>query len=89
VRGFAEAALHGTCAVAKSVTATYRALQSLGSLRILALVGLTVGLAAGAASFVAPHAVAAAVSGVSGAVAAAAVQLGVWTRRAFRALMTA
>ncbi len=53
------------------------------------MVGLTVGLAAGAASFVAPHAVAATVSGVNGAVAAAAVQLGVWTRRAFRALMTA
>jgi hypothetical protein len=66
-----------------------RGLQGVGSLKNLALVGLGVGVAAGGASFLAPHAVAVAVSGISGAVAAAAVQIGVWTRRAFRALAVA
>jgi hypothetical protein len=66
-----------------------RALQGLGSLKTLALVGLGVGVAVGVASFLTPHAVAVAVSGVCGAVAAAAVQIGVWTRRAFRAIAMA
>ena len=40
------------------------------------------------ASFFAPHAVAAALSGISGAVTAAAVQIGVWTRRTARCAVT-
>jgi hypothetical protein len=66
-----------------------RALQRVGSLKKLALVGVGVGVAMGVASFLAPHTVAVAVSGICGAVAAAAVQIGVWTRRAFRALSMA
>jgi hypothetical protein len=81
VRGVRQAA----AAAAEGV----RALQGLGSLKTLALVGLGVGVTVGVASFLAPHAVAATVSGVSSAVAAAAVQVGAWTRRAFRAFTLA
>lgn len=49
-------------------------------------VGVGVGVAVGGASFLAPHAVAATVSGITGAVAATAIQLGGWTRRAVRAM---
>jgi hypothetical protein len=73
---------------AASVTGV-RTLGALGSLKKLALVGLGVGVAVGVACFLAPHAVAAAVSGISGVVAASAIQVGVWTRRAFRALTLA
>lgn len=66
-----------------------RGLQRLGSLNKLVLVGLGVGVAVGVASFLAPHALAVAVSGISGAVAAGAVQVGVWTRRAMRKLSLA
>jgi hypothetical protein len=63
-----------------------RALQGLGRWKDLALVGLGVGVAVGLASFLAPHAVAAAVSGLSGAVAATALHVRIWTRRTARAL---
>jgi hypothetical protein len=63
-----------------------RALQGLGRWKNLALVGLGVGVAVGLATFLAPHAVAAAVSGLSGAVAATAIHFRVWTRRTARAL---
>jgi hypothetical protein len=64
-------------------------IQELGSLRTLALVGLGVGTTMGLLSSLAPHAVSAAVAAVNGAVAAVAVQLGVWTRRAWRAFRMA
>jgi len=70
--------------IAAAATEGVRALQSLGSLKQLALIGIGAGVALGVASFLAPHIVAAAVSGVSGALAASAVQVGVWTRRALR-----
>ncbi len=72
--------------VAEVTAEGVQAVRGLGSLKNLALVGVGVGLAVGVASFLAPHAVAAAVSGISGAIAATAIQLGVWTRRTFRAL---
>jgi hypothetical protein len=63
-----------------------RALQGWGRWKNLALVGLGAGVAVGLASLLAPHAVAAAVSGLSGAVAATAIHFRVWTRRTARAL---
>jgi hypothetical protein len=85
VDGAARRVQRVTDAVAEGV----RTIQGLGSLRKLALVGVGVGVAVGIASFLAPHAVAAAVSGISGAVAAAVVQVGAWTRRTFRTLSMA
>ncbi len=78
--------VHG---VAAALAKGFRAVQVLGSMKNLALVGLGVGVVVGVASFLAPHAMAAAVSGIGGALAAAAVQVGIWTRRAFRALTPA
>ena len=75
--------------VADTVVGGVRALQGLGSLKQLAVVGIGVGIVLGLASFLAPHAVAAAVSGVSGAVAATAVQIGAWTRRTLHTLSLA
>jgi hypothetical protein len=75
--------------VTQAATNSLHALQALGSLKKLVLVGVGVGMAVGAASFLAPHAVSAAVSGLGGAVAATAIQIGVWTRRVFRAFTTA
>jgi hypothetical protein len=82
-------AANGVQTVTKATTNSLRGVQALGSLKKLILVGVGVGIAVGAASFLAPHAVSAAVSGIIGAVAATAVQVGVWTRRAFRAFATA
>lgn len=65
------------------------ALGSLGSLKKLALVGLGAGAAVGLASLLAPHAVAAVLAALSSAVAAGAVQVGIWTRRTVRALTLA
>ena len=76
----------GAKAVAANAAAAVQAVSRLGSPRRLAAIGLTAGLVVGVGSFLAPHAVAAAISALGVAVAAAAVQLGVWTRRAFRAL---
>jgi hypothetical protein len=76
-------------AVAEMAAQGIRAVESLGSLRKLALVGLGVGVAVGVASILAPHAVAAVVSGISSAAAATAIQVSAWTRRAFRAFSLA
>jgi hypothetical protein len=73
-------------AAATVAAAGVRAVASLGSLKKLALVGLGVGAAVGVASFLAPHAAAAVVSGIGSAVVASAVQVSVWTRRTVRAL---
>jgi hypothetical protein len=75
--------------VANAAAERVPVIRRLGNLRKLARVGLGVGVVLGVASFLAPHAVAAAVSGISGGVAAAAVQIGSWTRRAFRTLSMA
>lgn len=63
-----------------------RTLARLGSLKTLALVGLSAGVGMAVASCLAPHAVAVAVSGLSSAVAAASCTVGLWARRACRAL---
>ena len=89
VRAVVDGAVQGVQAVVEGAAEGVRSLRSLGSMKSLILVGLGAGLVLGGASFVAPHAVAAAVSGVSGAVAAAAVQVGLWTRRALRAFAVA
>lgn len=60
--------------------------RTLGSLKNLALVGVGVGVTVGVIGLVAPHAVAAGLSGLCGGMAAVAVQLGVWTRRALATL---
>jgi hypothetical protein len=60
--------------------------RTLGSLKNLALVGVGVGVTVGVVGLVAPHAVAAGLSGLCGGMAAVAVQLGVWTRRALATL---
>jgi hypothetical protein len=78
----------GQCAAAIAANGV-RAVRGFGRVKALALVGLGVGLAVGAASFLARHAVASAVAAISGVVATAAVQVGVWTRRACRAFTTA
>ena len=82
-------AANGVQTVTKGARNSLRGVQALGNLKSLILVGVGVGIAVGAASFLAPHAVSAAVSGSIGAVAATAVQVGVWTRRAFRAFTMA
>jgi hypothetical protein len=84
-----DGAGRGVQAATGAAAERVRAVQNLGSLRKLVLVGLGVGVAVGVASFLAPHAVAAAVCGIGGAVAAAGIQVGVWTRRAYRALTLA
>jgi hypothetical protein len=84
-----EGAVRSVQMVVAPTAEAVRALQGLGSLKKLALVGVAAGIAMAAASFLAPHALAVAVSGLSGAVAATAVQVGVWTRRAFRAFTMA
>ena len=82
-------AANGVQTVTKGARNSLRGVQALGNLKSLILVGVGVGIAVGAASFVAPHAVSAAFSGIIGVVAATAVQVGVWTRRAFRAFTRA
>jgi hypothetical protein len=87
---------HGVASAAQTVqglacvaTEGIRSVRGLGSVKKLVLVASVAGSVLAVASLLAPHAVAAAVSGLSGAVAATAVQLGVWTRRACRAFTSA
>jgi hypothetical protein len=84
-----DGAVRSVQLVVEAAAESVRALQALGSMKKLALVGVAAGIAMAATSFLAPHAVSVAVSGLSGAVAAAAVQVGVWTRRAYRAFTIA
>jgi hypothetical protein len=76
----------GAKALAANVAEAVRAVGQFGSLKRLAVVGIGGGIAFAAAAVLAPHAVTAALSAVSGAVAAAAVTVGFWTRRAVRSL---
>jgi hypothetical protein len=71
-------------AVVNMAVAAARAVGRFGGLKKLALVGLGVGSAVAAVGAVTPGAVAAGLRGIGGA-AAAAVQVGAWTRRAARA----
>lgn len=73
-------------ATTATVAATARALSAVMPLRRIALVGAGVGLAVGLASYACPHGLSAAVSGVGGACAAVAAQVGAWFRRSTRLL---
>jgi hypothetical protein len=77
--------VHG---IARVAAEGVQSVRGLGSVKKLLLVAGVAGSTLAVASLLAPHAVAAAVCGLSGAVAATAVQLGVWTRRAYRAFTT-
>jgi hypothetical protein len=61
-------------------------LRWIGDLRRLVMVATATGLAVAIVSFLAPHVVSAALSGIAGGVAAVAVQASRWTRRAIDAL---
>jgi hypothetical protein len=61
-------------------------LRWIGDLRRLVMVAIATGLAVAIVSFLAPHVVSAALSGIAGGVAAMAVQASRWTRRAIDAL---
>jgi hypothetical protein len=87
--GFVTRAVGCVQSVVESAAKGLRAVQRLGMLKKLTLVGVGAGVGVGVASFVAPHAVSAAVAGIAGVVAAAVIQVGVWTRCAFRALTLA
>jgi hypothetical protein len=78
--------VRGAKTLAANAADAVRALGQLGSWGRLAVIGLATGTVFAAAAAVAPHAVAATLSAVSGAVAAAAVQVGLWTRRTVRSL---
>lgn len=80
---------HCVQSVTDAATNRIRSLQALGSLKKLILLGIAVGIVVGTASLVAPPIASAAVSGISGALAAAALQVSVWMRRAFRTFTTA
>ena len=71
---------------AAAATAAVRTLRGHGRLKRLVLLGLGVGGTLAIVSYVTPPALAAGLAGLSGAVAAGSVQVGVWTRRTFRAL---
>ncbi len=73
-------------ALAETVTETARSIRDLGTLKTMAL---AVGLTVAAVSFRAPHAASAALSGISSAVAAVAVRVGVWMGQTRRALSIA
>jgi hypothetical protein len=85
--GAADAVRRGARAVLGAAADAGRAVRGPGRLRKLGLVALGAGAVAGVASFLAPHAAAAAISGTGGALAAAAVQATAWARRTFRALV--
>jgi hypothetical protein len=82
----AASALSGARAVVATAVDAVRGGLGLSGLTKVAVAGLSAGVAAGAARYLAPQAVAAALSGVRGAVTAAAARVGAWTRRAARAL---
>ncbi len=70
------------CRAAKTaVVSTVRTLSAVMPLKKMLLVGAGVGVAVAAVSYVCPHTVSAAVSGVCGAATAVAVQVGRWFRR--------
>ena len=73
---------------ARTTAKTVRILNSVfADLKTLVLIGAGVGLTVCVASYIAPHGVAAALSGIGGAVTAIAIRVGMFTRMAFRAKM--
>jgi hypothetical protein len=95
MQAVAEATSKATAAVVASAKAASqtvvdgaRALRKMGSMKRLILLGVGVGATLGLGSLLAPHAVAAGLTGVSSALAAAALQVSLWTRRTIRALGT-
>jgi hypothetical protein len=73
-------------ALGQTAAEAARSIRDLGTLKTTALV---VGLTVAAVSFWAPHAASAVLSGISSAVAAVAVRVGVWMGRTGRALSMA
>jgi hypothetical protein len=72
----------GRCRAARaSVVNTASSLAAIMPLKEMLLVGAGIGVAVGVISYVCPHTVSAAVSGVCGAATAVAVQVGRWFRR--------
>ncbi|AMV28900.1 hypothetical protein VT84_31190 [Gemmata sp. SH-PL17] len=70
------------CRAAKTaVVTTARSLSAIMPLKKMLLVGAGVGVAVAAVSYVCPHSVSAAVSGVCGTATAVCVQVGRWFRR--------
>jgi hypothetical protein len=66
-----------------------QALSMLGSVKRLLVLGCGVGMLVATLSYIAPHVLSAAVSGIGAAVTAMAVQLGFWVRRTFRGFSVA
>jgi hypothetical protein len=70
------------CRAAKAaVGSAYRTLAAVMPLKKILLVGAGVGVAVATVSYLCPHTVSAAVSGVCGAAAAVGIQIGNWFRR--------
>ena len=76
-------------AVVAAVRDPFRVLRWIGDLKRLLTVAAAVGLTAATLSLLAPHVVSAAVSGIASGVAAVAVQVSLWTRRAVHVLAMA
>ena len=75
-----------TRALGQMAAETARSIRDLGALKTTVLV---VGLTVAVVSFCAPHAASAALAGISSAVAAVGVRVGVWMGRTRRALTMA
>src|SRR5262245_60495091 len=82
----ADTVLGRAKAVAETASDAVRGGHGSGHVKKLVGIGLGVGIAFGVARFIAPHAVAASLSGISSAVTVAAAHIGAWTRRSIRAL---
>jgi hypothetical protein len=82
----ADAVSGRAAAATQAVARSIRSLHAFGSLIKLVGFGVGVGVAWGLISYCAPHSVAAALSGISGAVATAALQLRLWAWRQVRRL---
>ena len=83
-----EAAASGVRRISESLAPPISAVQILGSMKRLLVVGLFVGGILAILSYLMPHFLSATLSGISGAVAAMTVQLGIWARRTFRIFAT-
>ena len=82
----ADAVSGHAAAVTQTVVRSVHSLRAFGSLIKLVGFGLGVGVAWGLITYCAPHSVAAALSGISGAVATSALQLRLWAWRQVRRL---
>lgn len=85
----AEAARNLVRKATRATTLPIRAIRMLGDLRKLLGFAIASGLVIAAVTYVAPHVIAAGMSGMSGAIAAIAVQVGVRAGRAVRLAATA